>query len=91
LVERLRREVAELEIKRDEFVERNKKKIFDWSSFVLNSPTAPKELDLLKKHDMTQDVRDILVRYEQMNQEIMEKEAVLSEKLDEQARFDSLG
>ena len=34
---------------------------------------------------------EVLARYEQLNQEIMDKQALLNEKLDEQTRFDSLG
>jgi DNA-binding GntR family transcriptional regulator len=45
----------------------------------------------LRNDIATQDVREIIAVYELLNQEIMDKEASLGEKLDEQARYDSLG
>jgi len=91
LAERLRREISELEAARDELVEKNKKAVFEWSSFILNSRNAPRDADGIRDHPATQDVRDALARYEQLNQQIMDKQVLLNEKLDEQSKFDSLG
>jgi hypothetical protein len=91
LAERLRREITELETARDELMEKNKKNVFEWSSFILNSKNAPRELDAIRGHVLTLDVVDVLARYEQFNREIMDKQVMLNEKLDEQAKFDSLG
>ncbi len=91
LADRLRREIAELEATRDDLVEGNKKAVFEWGSFLLSSTNAPRDLDSIRSHAATQEVREVLARYEQLNQEIMDKQALLNEKLDEQTRFDSLG
>ena len=91
LADRLRREIAELETARDELVEKNKKAVFEWASFILNSGNAPRDADGIRAHPLTQDVRDVLARYELLNQQIMDKQVSLNEKLDEQAKFDSLG
>lgn len=90
-IEKLRLQLLQLESKRDELVEKNKRKVFDWGSYVLNSSTAPKNLEELRNSIASQDVKEIVAIYELLNQEIMDKEASLNEKLDEQARYDSLG
>jgi hypothetical protein len=90
-VEKLRVQLSQLETRRDELVERNKRKVFDWGSYVLNSARVPKNLADLRNDIATQEVREIIAVYELLNQEIMDKEASLGEKLDEQARYDSLG
>jgi signal transduction protein with GAF and PtsI domain len=89
--EKLRLQLSQLETKRDELVEKNKRKVFDWGSYVLNSARAPKNLADLRNDITTQEVKEIIAVYELLNQEIMDKEASLGEKLDEQARYDSLG
>jgi hypothetical protein len=91
LAERLRAEITELESARDELVEKNKKAVFEWSSFILNSRSAPRDADGIRDHPLTQEVRDVLARYERLNQQILDKQVTLNEKLDEQAKFDSLG
>ena len=40
---------------------------------------------------VSQDVKEVLAVYELLNQEILDKQALLNEKLDEQARYDSMG
>jgi hypothetical protein len=90
-IEKLRLQLSQLEVKRGELVEKNQRKIFDWTSYVLNSALAPKNLDDLRKDVSTQEVKDVIAVYEQLNQEILDKEASLNEKLDDQARYDSLG
>jgi len=87
IADRLRLEIAELEAARDELMEKNKKAVFKWSSFILNSGNAYR----IRDDPSTQDVRDALVLYEMLNQRIMDKQVSLNEKLDEQAKFDSLG
>ena len=90
-VEKLRLQLSQLELRRDELVEKNKRKVFDWSSYVLNSPTAAKNLDALRADAACQEMKEIIAVYELLNQQIMDREASLNEKLDEQARYDSLG
>lgn len=90
-IEKLRLQLSQLELKRDELIEKNKRKVFDWSSYVLNSPTAPKNLDTLRSDAADQELKEIIAVYELLNQQIMDREASLNEKLDEQARYDSLG
>jgi signal transduction protein with GAF and PtsI domain len=90
-IEKLRLRLSQLESKRDELVEKNKHKVFDWGSYALNSATAPKNLEELRNSIASQEVKEIVAIYELLNQEIMDKEASLNEKLDEQARYDSLG
>ena len=91
LTERLRREIGDLEAARDELIEKNKKSVFEWSSFILNSRNAPRDMEGIRDHALTRDVGDVLARYESLNQQIMDKQVSLNEKLDEQAKFDSLG
>jgi hypothetical protein len=90
-IEKLRLQLSQLESRRDELVEKHKRKVFDWGSYALNSPTAPKSLDDLRNNPASQEMKEIIALYDLLNQEIMDKEASLNEKLDEQARYDSLG
>lgn len=88
LIEKLRGELSELEAKRDEFVEKNKRTVFDWASFALNSKS--KDPAFLWDHSATHEVREIIASYETINQRVLEKQALLNEKLNEQAKLDSL-
>ncbi|GEM_PF-2952049 len=90
-IDRLRLQIAGLELKRDELVEKNKRQVFEWGSFVINSGTAPPTTRELRDHQVTMDVKEVLAMYELLNQQILDKQALLNEKLDEQARYDSLG
>jgi hypothetical protein len=90
-IEKLRQQVSQLESRREELVNRSKRKVFEWTWYVLNSPRAPKNLDELRNDVVTQEVKEVIALYEQLNQEILDREASLNEKLDEQARYDSLG
>jgi hypothetical protein len=90
-IEKLRIQLSQLESRRGELIEKNKRRVFDWSVYVLNSPTAPKNLDVLRNDVASQEMREVIAIYELLNQEIMDKEASLNEKLDEQTRYDSLG
>lgn len=90
-VEKLRLQISQLEARRDELLEKNKRKIFDWGWYILNSPKVPKSLDEIRNDPFSQETKEAIALYELLNQEIMEKEASLGEKLDEQARYDSLG
>ncbi len=90
-IEKLRLQISQLEARRDELLEKNKRKVFDWCWYILNSPKAPKTLDEIRNDAFSQEAKEIIALYELLNQEIMEKEASLGEKLDEQARYDSLG
>jgi hypothetical protein len=90
-IEKLRLQISQLEARRDELLEKNKRKVFDWGWYVLSSPKAPKDLEEIRSDAFSQEAKEIIALYEQLNQEILEKEAALGEKLDEQARNDSLG
>ncbi len=90
-IEKLRAQLSRLETRREELMEKNKRKVFDWSWYVLNSPKAPKSLEELKVAAATQEVKEAIAIYDQLNQEILDSEASLNEKLDEQTRYDSLG
>jgi hypothetical protein len=90
-IDKLRVQVTELETRRDELVENNKRRVFDWSSFVLSSNVVPPTMRELRDHPTSQDVKEILAIYDMLNQQILDKQALLNEKLDEQARYDSLG
>ena len=90
LIEKLRTELLELEAKRDEFVEINKRTVFDWTSFALSSMGKQKDPDFLWNHAATLEVREIILNYESINQTILEKQALLNEKLNDQAKLDSL-
>lgn len=90
-IERLRMQIAELERKQGELLGRNGRRVFDWASFALGSSAAPDSMKDLRDHPASQEVREIIALYDQLNQQLLDKEAVLNEKLDEQARSDSLG
>lgn len=91
LEDKLRLEISELEKARDDLVELNKKELFEWSSFVLYSKNAPKDLGELRDHVISQQLKDVVARYDMLSQKILEKQVRLNDKLDEQAKFDSLG
>ena len=90
-IDRLRSQVTEMEARRDELVEKNKRRVFDWGSFILSSNAVPPTLGELRDHPASQDIKEVLALYELLNQQILDKQAALNEKLDEQARYDSLG
>jgi predicted secreted protein len=90
LIERLRTEISELEAERDEFVEKNKRVVFDWTSFALSSKSKQKDPDFLWNHTATLEIREVIMNYESINQTILGKQALLNEKLNEQAKLDSL-
>lgn len=90
-IEKLRRQIADLEERREALLQKHRRKVFDWASYALGSPAAPKDLELLRSGAEGREVKEIVAVYELLNQEIMDKEALLNEKLDEQARYDSLG
>ncbi len=91
LIEKLRNELSDLEAKRDELVEKNKRILFDWASFALNSKSRPQDPEFLWNHSITQEIREVIAKYETINQTIMEKQALLNDRLDQQAKIDSLG
>ena len=90
-IERLRAQIAELERRRDDLLEKNKRKVFEWASYILNSPIAPKGLDSIRQEENSRETREVVAVYELLSQEILDNEASLGEKLDEKARYDSLG
>ena len=63
VTEKLRQEVSDLEAKRDALVEKNKRRVFEWSSFVFNSGKAPASLDALLNHALSAEVKDVLLEY----------------------------
>lgn len=91
VIEKLRHEISDLEGKRDALVERKKKMVFEWSSFVFNFDNVPKSVEDLLRHPLSEGVKDVLLEYESLNRQIMDKQVRLNEKLDDQAKFDSLG
>ena len=86
VVDRLRSELSALEAKRDALIDSHKAKLFQWASTVVKNGTLG---DATNKLPI--EVREILAEYDSINQTIFDKEVLLSERLDEQAKFDSLG
>jgi outer membrane murein-binding lipoprotein Lpp len=82
-VDKIRIELSELEKKRDELIDTNKSKIFQWAARVVKSGSATDKL--------ASEVKEIIAEYDSLCQTIFDKEVLLSERLDEQAKFDSLG
>ncbi len=90
-IDKLRLQIEELEKKRDELVEKNKLRVFEWGSFVLSSAAAPPSVRELRDHAASLEIKEVIAMFELLNQQILDKQALLNEKLDEQARSDSLG
>lgn len=90
-IEKIRGRLKELEEKREALVREKGRKVFEWASYVLTSPSVPKKIDELRHDPTGQELRDVIALYDILNQEILDKEASLGEKLDEQTRYDSLG
>jgi phage host-nuclease inhibitor protein Gam len=90
-IDKLRLQIANLEAKRDELVERNKRRVFEWGLFILNSNAAPPSLKELREHEASAEIKEVFALYEVLSQQILDKQALLNEKLDEQSRSDSLG
>ena len=86
VVDRLRGEISELETKRDALIDTHKAELFRWASGAVRNNSLGDSTNKLAK-----DVREILAEYDSINQMIFDKEVLLSERLDEQAKFDSLG
>jgi hypothetical protein len=84
VVERLQREIATLEADRDKLIDSNKSKVFQWVSGALKTGAIP-------DGKLTKEVREVISEYESIMQTLFDKEVLLSERLDEQAKFDSLG
>lgn len=81
-IDKIRSELAELEKKRDALIDANKSKIFEWASRAVKSSNAG---------SLASEVKEILAEYDSLRQTIFDKEVLLSERLDAQAKFDSLG
>ena len=90
LVDKLRVEISDLETAKENLVELNKKELFDWAYFALYSGNAPKDLGELRNHPASQQMKDVVARWEAINHQLLEKQVRLNDKLDEEARFDSL-
>jgi hypothetical protein len=84
VVDRLRKEIADLEAKRDKLVDSNKSKLFQWASHMLKTDSIP-------DGKLTKEIKEIMAEYESITLELFDKEVLLSERMDEQAKFDSLG
>jgi len=84
VVDRLRMEIADLEARRDKLVDSKKSKLFQWASSVLKTERIP-------AGNLTKEIKEIMAEYESITQELFDKEVLLSERMDEQAKFDSLG
>jgi hypothetical protein len=82
-IDKLKDELSELEKKRSELMEWNKAKIFDWAAKAIKS--------LGTDDNLSAEVKEILAEYDSLAQTIFDKEVLLSERLDAQAKFDSLG
>ena len=84
VVDRLRKEISTLESDRDKLIDSNKIKVFQWVSSTLRAGRIP-------DGNLTKEIREIISEYESVAQALFDKEVLLSERLDEQAKFDSLG
>jgi hypothetical protein len=84
VVDKLREEVSELEAKRDGLINSHKAKIFQWASNILKNGNRPND-------KLLEEVSEIIAEYDSINQTIFDKEVLLTERLEEQAKFDSLG
>jgi len=84
VVDKLRAEIATLEAARDKLIESNKSKVFQWVSSTVRSGRIP-------DGNLTKEVREIISEYDSVAQTLFDKEVLLSERMDEQAKFDSLG
>lgn len=84
VVDRLQNEISSLESERDKLIDANKSKIFQWASGVLKAGKVP-------DGNLTREVREIMSEYESITQTLFDREVLLSERTDEQAKFDSLG
>jgi hypothetical protein len=90
-IDKLRIEISDLERQRDELVEANKRRIFEWGSLVANSSNRAPVSSSADARYFDQEVTEILAKYNFLNQSILDKEMLLNEKLDEQSKLDSLG
>jgi phage-related tail protein len=84
VVDRLRKEIADLEAERDKLIEANKSKVFQWASSTIRASAIP-------NGNLTKEVKEVLSEYDSITQTLFDKEVLLSERMDEQAKFDSLG
>jgi hypothetical protein len=84
VVDRLRKEIAALEAERDKLIDANKSKVFQWVSSTIRSGRV-------QDGKLTNEVKEIISEYESITQTLFDKEVLLSERMDEQAKFDSLG
>ena len=84
VVDKLRQKIAALEAERDKLIDSNKTKVFQWVSRALTASNIP-------DGNLTKEVREIISEYDSITQTLFDKEVLLSERLDEQAKFDSLG
>ena len=84
VVDRLRKEISTLEADRDKLIDSNKTKVFQWVSSALKAGRIP-------DGNLTKEIREIISEYESVAQTLFDKEVLLSERMDEQTKFDSLG
>lgn len=84
VVDKLQREISDLEAQRDKLIDSNKSKIFQWASSTIRAQGIP-------EGNLTKGVREIITEYESIMQTLFDKEVLLSERMNEQAKFDSLG
>lgn len=84
VVDKLRREIATLEAERDKLIELNKSRVFQWVSTTVRAGKIP-------DGNLTKEVKEIISEYDSIAQSLFDKEVLLSERMDEQAKFDSLG
>jgi hypothetical protein len=84
VVDRLRKEILSLESERDKLIDSNKSKVFQWVSSTLRTGKV-------SDGNLTKEVKAIISEYESISQTLFDKEVLLSERMDEQAKFDSLG
>ena len=90
-IDRLRREIAELEEQRATLLRKNERKVFEWASYVFSSPKAPRDIEGLRHDANWEELREVIAMYDLLSQQLLDKESSLGEKLYEQARYDSLG
>ncbi|MFI5422227.1 MAG: hypothetical protein ACHQ1H_14780 [Nitrososphaerales archaeon] len=84
VVDKLRQEISDLEVKRDLLMDSRKAMLFQWASNTLKSGNRVND-------KLSSEISEIIAEYDSITQTIFDREVLLTERLEEQAKFDSLG
>jgi len=84
VVDKLRQEISDLEVKRDLLMDSRKVMLFQWASSTLKSGNRVND-------KLLNEISEIIAEYDSITQTIFDREVLLTERLEEQAKFDSLG